>query len=84
MSKMYIEVDFNTMQQDEKERVRINTVVESELLGKIFPGQEVVLYAPNDMQVDGHIEMDKDTDGREWWYGVLDWSTRRDNITDES
>jgi len=83
MSKMYIEVDFNSMTKDGK-RVLVNTTFRPELLKHIFPNQEVVLYTVNDIEVDGHIEMDKDTDGREWWYGVPDWSTRRDNITDES
>jgi len=83
MSKMYIEVDFNSMTKDGK-RVLVNTTFRPELLKRIFPNQEVVLYTANDVEVDGHIEMDKDADGREWWYGVPDWSTRRDNITDES
>jgi hypothetical protein len=70
-----VEVDFNTMQIDPRERVLINTVVEPSLLPHLHPGLPVTLFAPADMEVDAVLEFDE---ALQRWFGVPDWSTRRD------
>ena len=77
MEKLWTEVDFNSLTKDGK-RVLINTEYFTDLVGKIYPNQEATFYTPGDVAIDGYVEMDKDMNGKEWWYGVLDWTTNRE------
>ena len=69
-----VSVDFNTMQVDARERVNINIATHPNLSESLSLGQRVVLVEP-DLEVEANLEFDVQ-DG-EWW-GVPDWSTRRD------
>lgn len=70
-------VDFNAMSQDGK-RVRINMKHgNSAFKERLRPGLKVLLSEP-DLEVEAVLELEIDEQGREWWYGVIDWSTMRD------
>jgi hypothetical protein len=72
-----IPVDFNAMTSDRR-RVQINKHLNEQLLNNIDSGSRVILYTPNELEVEGTIEIDQDENGTKWWYGVPDWSTVRD------
>ena len=72
MKRIY--VDFNTMQTDTRERVFINTGVHPELARELLPGMSVILF-DECLEVGGTVEFDS---GTSEWYGVPDWTTRRD------
>jgi len=69
-----IGVDFNTMYQFPSGIVDINADFEPKLLGYLYPGLRVILYEMPDLEVEAIIEVDEK--GR--WYGIPDWSTRKD------
>lgn len=71
-----IHVDFNAMTPDGK-RVYINESRQPNLQ-EFFVGRRVVLYEPEDVEVEAVLEKITLEDGREVWVGVADWSTRRD------
>ena len=75
--RLRITVDFNTMAMDERQRIWINTRVDKELLDILQHGRQVILYDPPD-EVEAVLEVDEYEDGRVEWYGVPDWSTRRE------
>ncbi len=66
-------VDFNEMAED-RSRVQINSHFYGEILSRMPPGQRVILYTPNDLEVEGNIEVERNEHG-EWWFGRIDWST---------
>lgn len=78
-----IHVDFNSMTKD-GEKVWINTTVDDFLLPSLYEGLRVIVYEPDDFQVEATIVVEKDKNGNDWWYGILDWSTRRELSTEEN
>jgi hypothetical protein len=72
MKRIY--VDFNTMQTDERERVFVNTMVTPGLAEELQPGMPVTMY-DECLEVTGVLEFEP---ARGLWYGVPDWSTRRE------
>ncbi|MBL8120613.1 MAG: hypothetical protein JNJ78_24030 [Anaerolineae bacterium] len=72
-----IHVDFNAMSQDGK-MIWINTDLRQDLVKELHPGLRVVLYEPNQLEVEATVVLEKATDGKEWWYGVPDWSREHD------
>jgi len=70
-----IEVDFNTIQIDTRERVLIDAVINQSILQYLRHGLSVTLYTPQDTEVDAVLEFDQ---ALQRWFGVPDWSTRRD------
>jgi general stress protein 26 len=77
-----IRADFNAMSEDGR-RVWINTNVDDQLANSLHPGMRVLLFEPDDFEVEAIIEVSKDANSKDWWYGILDWSTRRE-ITSQS
>ena len=74
--ELRIHVDYNTIDNhDPKRRVYINTVVQPELLTQLYTGQLLVLYDSESLEVDAIAEFDQRL--QQWW-GVPNWSTRRD------
>jgi hypothetical protein len=71
-----IRVDFNAMTPDRK-RVPINEHTQPDLQ-EFFAGRHVVVYEPEDFEVEAVLEKSTLEDGREVWDAVLDWITRRD------
>lgn len=69
-----IHADFNSMTADGT-KVYIHV---RDLRNELQPGLHVLLYEPNDFQVEAVIELNKDEDGTEWWLGVPDWTTCQD------
>ena len=71
-----IPVDFNTMQQDNRERVYINTSLprHKEVLKALVPGIHVILYDV-DLEVEAIVEFDEE---HKEWLGNPIWSTQRD------
>ena len=67
-------VDFNTMAQDEAERVRVNPRANGDLPTSFRPGLAVVLYDEG-LAVDAVHEYNAPSDS---WWGRPDWSTGRD------
>ena len=72
-----IHVDFNPMTEDEK-MVWINTDIQPDLPKVLQSGLRVILYEPNQLEVEATVVLEKAEDGKEWWYGRPDWSTERD------
>ncbi len=70
-------VDFNTMMQDPEERVRINLSVDanSHAARVLHPGAVVILYEPDDLEVEAIVEYD---DKHKAWLAKPNWPTRRD------
>lgn len=68
-----IPVDFNAETEDGM--IRINTDWDKYLLEILQPGLRVVMYTPNDVEVEGVIYYEKDSSGDEWWYGIPEWDT---------
>jgi hypothetical protein len=68
-------VDYNTEGDDEKGRIAINTVIDKLLLGHLRPGLPLILFDSESLEVDAVAEYDQE---HQAWYGVPDWSTRRD------
>jgi hypothetical protein len=73
--KLRVFVDYGTMFDDEKERVRLPTHIDKYLLGVLANGLPLVLYDDESMEVDAIAEYEPEYD---FWYGVPDWCTRRD------
>ena len=71
---MRIYVDFNTMAQDDAERVWINPRVNADLATFFRPGLAVVLYDEG-LAVEAVLEYDAPSGT---WWGRPDWSTSRD------
>ena len=71
---MRIYVDFNTMAQDDAERVRVNPRVNGDLAASLRPGLAVVLYDEG-LEVEAVLEHDASSDT---WWGRPGWSTGRD------
>lgn len=71
-----IYVDYNTIMADERERVSINTLIPSAeySIDQLIQGLVVTLY-DEELEVDAVLEFDE---AHQHWYGVPDWSTRRD------
>jgi hypothetical protein len=76
MKMLRIRVDFNAMTPDRK-RVPINEHIQPNLQ-EFFVGRRVVVYEPEDLEVEAVLEKTTLEDGREVWDAVLDWSTRHD------
>jgi len=72
-----IHVDFNAMTEDGK-MIWINTDLECDLLKDLHPDLRVLLYEPDQLEVEATLVLEKAEDGKEWWYGRPDWSTSRD------
>jgi hypothetical protein len=71
-----VRVDYNTYEEINGEgRVYINTIVEPELLSQLSLGLPVTLYDSESLEVDAVAQYDADF---QHWYGIPDWSTRRD------
>ena len=68
--------DFNDVSLDGK-RVRITDGTQPNTQGFLI-GQRVIVYEVDDFEVEAILEKDILKDGREIWYAVPDWSTRRD------
>jgi hypothetical protein len=68
-------VDYNTIRDDDRGRVHINTTVYKELLNQLIDGMALTLYDDESMEVEAIAEFDE---ARQWWYAIPDWSTRRD------
>ena len=71
-----IHVDFNEMTPD-RTRVQINKHLYARKLEELGAGTRVILFTPNDIEVEGVLEVEKDANS-DWWYGVIDWATLRD------
>ena len=71
---MRIYVDFNTMAQDDAERVRINPRGNGALAPSFRPGLAVVLYDEG-LEVEAILEYDAPSGS---WWGRPDWSTSLD------
>lgn len=71
---MRLYVDFNTMMQDEEERVRINTHVHKNLVDKLRPGLPVLLHDEG-LAVEAVIEFDAQ---HKVWWARPNWSMSRD------
>ena len=69
-----IPVDYNTMMQDPKERVYINTHIHKDLVAHLRPGLVVVLY-DEVLEVEATVEFDEE---HQEWLGSPNWSTSRD------
>lgn len=74
--------DFNAMTEDRK--VWLNARLFKDLPDTIYPGLRVILYEPNDFEVEATIEVEKKADGTEVWYGNPDWATLRHLSNDEN
>ena len=72
-----IPVDFNAMNKAGT-HVWINTKIHATLIDVLKPDMRVILYESYDMQVEATIEIEENRDGIKTWYGVADWSTRKD------
>jgi hypothetical protein len=68
-------VDYNTMLADDKERVSINTSIFKYLLDDLHFGMPLVLYDEESLEVDAVADYDPEY---KMWFGVPDWSTRRE------
>lgn len=68
-------MDFNSIEQNEW--IYFNTVVYPELPDLLKPGLPITLYDYESLEVDAVAGVEIH-EGREWWYGIPDWSTRRD------
>lgn len=71
-------VDYNTIAAElssNGDRVSINTRVFKYLLDVLRPSLPVVLYDDESLEVDAIAEFDTE---HQSWYGVPDWTTRRD------
>jgi hypothetical protein len=73
--RLRVHVDFNSLWDDEKGYININTLVDKHLLDILTQGMPLTLYDSESMEVDAIADLDKQN-GR--WYGIPDWSTRRD------
>ncbi|MBA3873540.1 MAG: hypothetical protein H0X30_30785 [Anaerolineae bacterium] len=68
-------VDYNTISDDVQGRIHINTVVFKSLLELLQPDLPLVLFDEESLEVDAVAEYELEYD---FWYGVPDWSTRRE------
>jgi ethanolamine ammonia-lyase large subunit len=68
-------VDYNTISDDERERVAINTVIFKYLLEHLQPNLPIILYDNESLEVNAVAEFDQEDQA---WYGIPDWSTRRE------
>jgi hypothetical protein len=75
MMALRVFVDYNSEGDDPQGRIRINTVVQKYLLEFLRPGMALVLFDEESLEVDAVAEFEPEL---EFWYGVPDWSTRRD------
>jgi hypothetical protein len=72
-----LSVDFNALTPD-GEKVWINPEYENALVfDQCKPGLRVLLV-DSDLEVEATLALEVDEQGREWWYGIADWSTQRD------
>jgi hypothetical protein len=72
-----LSVDFNALSPDGK-KVQINPKHSNAPVADQFkPGLRVLLVEP-DLEVEATLALEGDEEGREWWYGIADWSTQRD------
>ena len=71
---MRIYVDFNTMAQDDAERIRVNRRVNGDLATSFRPDLAVVLYDEG-LAVEAVLEYDAPSGT---WWGRPDWSTGLD------
>jgi hypothetical protein len=71
---MRVRVRVNFEREDKKGRIYINTFSHPDRLNGLKPGAELTLY-DKEMEVDAVAEFDETL---QWWYGIPDWSTRRD------
>jgi hypothetical protein len=72
-----LRVDFNATTKDGK-RVFIGNDINAKPIKNLFPGLRVLVFEPNDFEVEAIIEQDLDEHGKEWWYIVPDWNTKPD------
>jgi len=68
-------VDYNTATDDLSSRISINTQLFKHLLDILSPGLPLVLYDEDSLEVDAVAEFNHEY---QCWYGLPDWSTRRD------
>jgi|GEM_PF-726780 len=66
-------VDFNTMGPDKQRRVHIPTHVDDWLIKYLRPGLRVLLFEPDDIEVEAILEYVEKYDR---WLGIPDWSTK--------
>lgn len=66
--------DFNALSPDGN-RVPVNEFASDESQ-KFCVGRRVIVYEPEDFEVEAVLERVKLEDGREVWDAVIDWSTR--------
>ena len=76
-----IAVDYNTMKQDGRERVAINTLAFPFLLDILSPGLEVTLHDSDGLEVNAQIQFDEQENR---WCAIPDWTTRRDSLSGTS
>jgi hypothetical protein len=69
-----LSVDFNALSPDGK-KVWIHP--DHTKSGQLKPGLRVLLVEPG-LEVEATLALEVDEQGREWWYGIADWSTQRD------
>jgi hypothetical protein len=69
-----LSVDFNALSPD-GEKVWIHP--DHTESGQLKPGLRVLLF-DSSLEVEATLALEVDEDGREWWYGIADWSTQRD------
>lgn len=73
-----IRVDFNSLTPDGK-RVPINEHIQPDMW-RFVEGNRVIVYEPDDLEVEAILERLVLEDGKEVWDAIIDWPTRR-NLT---
>jgi len=62
------------MSQDRKKVAIFN----KETVSSFYPGIRVVLYEPDDFELEATLESEEIEGGTTVWYGVIDWDTYQD------
>jgi hypothetical protein len=70
-------VDFNNLTPD-GEKVLVAQHTDTERITKLKPGMRVLLHEPGDFEVEAIVEPIEIREGVVRWFGLPDWSTRRD------
>ena len=70
-----VQVDYNTVLDDDRGRIFINTNAHKDLLNLLIPGMSLILYDYESLEVNAVAEFDETEQQR---YAVPDWPTRRD------
>lgn len=69
-----VRVDFNSMTADRRKV----PIWDETAISALYPGLRIMLFEPDDFEVEAVAEPETQENGDIWWFAVIDWSTSRD------